>query len=273
MNLLRHRAKNGIHNKEKGSVLLLSLLIVIGTVAASVSFGTVILSSYQRARLTVFSQNAFYDAESGMEQALYQIRKEGRTPNTLSSCISGCAISASYSKQAEIPSIPRDQSVQFDLVDPSGGASAGIQCFQIVCPLTNNVWLDVNTLPLSNSGGNWVIEAESTRHTFQPCDGQSNNTITVKGLDKARSYIVRIKSFYADSPELSFQAFSEESPSCLNAVSLASKMTLTSTGVERQTEQKIIVDMPRRTPFSAFYDYVVFSEETIQKLQTSGFVN
>jgi len=242
------------------------MLIVIGTLAASVSFGTLVVSNIQRSKLSAFSMEAYYEAESGIEQALYQIRKERIYPdnNILPACISGCERNVSYSSQAIIPPIKKDAVAQLDIFDSTGEIEAGVSRLEILCsPSTPPVWLDITFLPVTKQSSNWIVDPANTGKRLKPCDG---STIVVTEFETDKSYVVRIKSLYGNSPQLTVTAFDKDAQG--SEVDIATKLKIQAIGSSQtgDIEQKIIVDMPLRSPLAAFYDYVLFSEETIRKV-------
>lgn len=64
-------------NKQKGSIVVLGLLICTGIVVISSEFALFVASALRQARTIDSSNLAYYAAESGVEHALYQVRKQG----------------------------------------------------------------------------------------------------------------------------------------------------------------------------------------------------
>src|SRR5688572_19684164 len=65
---------------ERGTVLLMALIVMTGVVISSVGMGSLILSSLQRTRVIDNAGVAYYAAESGVEEALFLARRSTALP-------------------------------------------------------------------------------------------------------------------------------------------------------------------------------------------------
>lgn len=272
--------------KQQGSILLLSLLIVIGALAASISLGSLVIGNIQLSRISQFSLTAFYKAESGLEQAMYYIRKEfkgksdiqGNCDDGLTLFGSDCTRTLSYKNIIEFWTIYRNQSVQFDLTDTADNPtiSAGIESLKFDCPQTVSLWLDISFVPVVSSGGIWQGDYINTKHYLKPCDA-AINVYVLNDFEVGKSYLVNVKALYNNflktgSSALKIYAYPQDDGSGTQK-DFSSYLKITSTGKDSSSNQVIELEMPKRSPASSFYDYVLFSERTIQKTPVACFVN
>ncbi|MEK7122616.1 MAG: hypothetical protein AAB855_02045 [Patescibacteria group bacterium] len=65
--------------RQKGNVLILAIILGSGMLVAAVEVSMFVVSTMRQARTLDRTLVAFYAAESGVENALHQVRKEGRT--------------------------------------------------------------------------------------------------------------------------------------------------------------------------------------------------
>ncbi|OGY49974.1 MAG: hypothetical protein A3J59_00965 [Candidatus Buchananbacteria bacterium RIFCSPHIGHO2_02_FULL_56_16] len=68
-------------SEQSGIVLILALLIITAALTATAVFGNLIIRSIQQSRLVDQSMQAYYLAESGVERALYQVRRRSAIHN------------------------------------------------------------------------------------------------------------------------------------------------------------------------------------------------
>lgn len=70
--------KNKIKN-ERGVILLLTLLILSSILIVTLGAADLVLAGLKMNRLTGYSSLAFYASETGLERALWEVRKNGYT--------------------------------------------------------------------------------------------------------------------------------------------------------------------------------------------------
>src|SRR3989344_1259846 len=118
-------------NHRRGSVLLYALLIVGTSLAAVVSFSSIIILGLNRSTVSFMSLQKFYQAESGVERALFRIRQLKMLPGELgmtSDCglawqaTVNCNVQANYATTQNLtfPRVKKDESVEVALLDTSG---------------------------------------------------------------------------------------------------------------------------------------------------------
>lgn len=66
---------NSQANKKKGSALLMTMMILFGIIAVAFSGASLVISGLRNSDLSAKSTVAYYNAESGTERLLYEVRK------------------------------------------------------------------------------------------------------------------------------------------------------------------------------------------------------
>jgi len=271
---------------EYGNVLLLALLVMAGIMTAGLAIGAIILNEIRQARNIDFASVAYFAAEAGVEQALYKFRKEDAVINcptgvcdengfcTLGekeSCIkqdgnlnNGSSWSRNViDKEWQIyGKIKKDESVQVDLFDPAGTSAAGVESIKIEwtpqCVPPAASMIEVSYIAWNPLIG-WVTESEQ-RFKYSAVDSPVINN----GFSSAKSYRVRIKAFYCDISNLVFTAWANNDAGAPQ-VEIPARVVLNSVGSFSNLRQAIKMTMPRRSPMSGLYDYVLFTECSLVK--------
>lgn len=275
---------------QKGNVLLLALLVMAGIMTAGLAIGTIILNEIKQARNIDFSALAYYAAESGVEEALYKLRKE----DAVLSCPAGncgangfCTLGgqepclrdagnlenqSSWARTADdkewqiYGKIDKDNTLQVDLYDPDGNAAAGIESLKIQwtpqCAPTETSTIDVSYIAWNPASG-WSVDTEKKFKYSSSASPVINN-----GFSGIKSYRVRIKALYCDISNLVVTAWGNDNAAAPQ-VQIPARVVLNSVGQYSNLRQAIRMTMPRRSPMSGLYDYVLFSECSLVKGETS----
>ena len=69
---------NSLHNEKKGVALYMSLLILSAVMAISASIASVLIGQFKISGDVQKAMNAVYAADSGIEKALYEVRRNGQ---------------------------------------------------------------------------------------------------------------------------------------------------------------------------------------------------
>ncbi len=272
---------------ESGNVLLLALLVMAGIMTAGLAIGSIILNEIRQARNIDFASAAYFAAESGVEQALYKFRKEDAviicpagicdengfcTLGDRESCIRGNGNLSNQSswtrtvadKEWQIyEKIKKDESLQVDLFDPSGTSAAGVESIKIewtpecVPPATSMI--EVAYIAWNPSVG-WVAGSEQRFKYSVSASPVINN-----GFSSTRSYRVRIKAFYCDISNLIVTAWGENDAIPGSQVQIPARVVLNSVGSFSNLRQAVKMTMPRKSPMSGLYDFVLFTECSLVK--------
>jgi hypothetical protein len=293
MNNLKLQLKIKNYKVENGNVLLLALLVMAGIMTAALGIGAIILNEIRQARDIDFSTVAYYAAESGVEQALYKIRKEdallgcptgacdvngycssgdscaGDIVNGVSSFRNTLDNQSSWSriitdKEGQIyGKIDKDNSMQVDLYDPEGTAAAGVESIKIEWTPQCAAPGDVSMIEVSYIGWDPAVGwSAATEQKFKYSAPESPAVINV--FSNTKSYRVRIKALYCDVSNVRVTAWGSENAGN-PPISIPARIILTSTGQYGTLRQAVKMIMPRKSPMSGLYDYVLFSECSLVK--------
>lgn len=247
-------------NKDQsGNILLLALLIMSGIVGAGVTLATIVISQIRQGSNIESSLVAYYAAESGVEKNLYDIRKTD-TPWKNMEDLSGELGKASWTSKIEsrekqiFRDLKQNDTLQVDLFDPdqiSGGAGVGVLrvdwedgCEHSSIEMSITAW---------TPGAGW---ADNTVKFLYSSGSETNNS-----FDTDMAYRVRIKALYCDINNLAVRAYDTDN----KIVPIPARVIINSVGSFSGVKQAIQATMPRISPMSGLYDYVLFSEESIVK--------
>ncbi|MBU1146494.1 hypothetical protein KKD80_03025 [Patescibacteria group bacterium] len=273
-------------NKQSGNVLLLALLVMAGIMTAGLGIGTIILNEIKQARNIDFSTVAYFAAESGVEQAIYKLRKEDAVINCPvgvcgangfcsggegESCITAAGdLSNDASWERTIVDrepqiygkIEKDNSMQIDLFDPENAVAAGVESVKIewvpdcVAPAVSTIEVGyVNWDPIAG----W---SEATEKKFKYTALES--PVINNGFSGTKSYRLRIKALYCDINNVIITVWGADN-AVPPQVKIPARIVLNSAGEYGVARQAIKVTMPRKSPMSGLYDYVLFSECSLVK--------
>ena len=282
-------------NMEKGNVLLLALLVMAGIMTAGLAIGAIILNEIRQARNIDFSVVAYFAGESGVEQALYKIRKE----DAALSCPTGTCDASGYcglgepcagdivggrsvfsgvlgnqsswsriitDKEAQVyGKIKKNETFQVDLYDPEGGTAAGVKSLKIDWTSTcspDTSMLEVGYIAWNPATG-WSTATEQ-RFKYS----SALKPVIMNVFSNVKSYRVRIKAFYCDVSNLTITAWGNNDAGA-PSVPIPARIVLNSTGTYSYLRQAVKMTMPRKSPMSGLYDYVLFSECSLVKGEPS----
>lgn len=271
---------------EKGNVLLLALLVMAGIMTAALGISAIILNEIKQARNIDFSTVAYYAAESGVEQALYKLRKE----DALLACPSGECDPSGFCSAGDRESclrsngdlsnqsswtrtvtdkewqiygtIKKDESLQVDLYDPEGGTAAGVESIKIewtpqcVSPAASTI--EVGYISWDPAVG-WSVSSEQRFKYSALVSPVINN-----GFTSTKSYRLRIKAIFCDISNLVVTAWGNDNAEAPQK-EIPARIVLNSIGEYGTLRQAIRMTMPRKSPMSGLYDYVLFSECSLVK--------
>ena len=124
-------------NARQGTVMLIALIVLSATIISSVGLATLIVNSLQQTRVLDQAATAFYAAETGAEEAIWEVRKsaafDAALPNPIPDPqhpaikevvqVNGAAWSRDVQgDEDEIRlAIPRDSFFEINLFEPAGG--------------------------------------------------------------------------------------------------------------------------------------------------------
>lgn len=273
-------------NKQRGAILLLSLLVMSGVLIVGASLGTISLLSLRQARIIDDAILAFAAAESGAEQTLYQIRRIGESTANLGADASdedgenigltGQAMtngsnwkrSLSNSEPTLFTSIPRDKTYEVLLWDPESPASpAGVESMTFGwdddCGGTSGIEvLATGWDPVAVGGFNPTVgfHGDSPSLTFLHLDPH----VIDNNFTATQAYRVRIRAKNCDIFNMAISAYSADNASG-SLVQIPSRVSLVSNGNFGNAKQGMELRLPRLQPLTGVFDYVIFSQCSILK--------
>jgi len=250
---------------QKGSVLLLALMIMSSVVIASVGMSSLILASLQQSRVLDNAAIAYYAAESGIEDALFSARRDEELPTVES----GIALSndAAWDRTVEDKewiiypgTIVQDAVTEIALYDPDAPTDdTGIANVRVE-------WSDdcggfsvlQATLVGWQSGGAIAWDANASTRLFTlDAGGGADVTMPVSG----RLYRLRLAAKKCALQNVSVDATNASG----GAVQIPGRIKVDSTGTYSNARQTITATLPRRAPLSGLFDFVIFSECSLVK--------
>lgn len=263
---MRYTRYSILNTKYSGSALLLALLVLSGVVITGFTIGDLLLRDFASSRRTDEAATAFYAAESGIEQGLYQIRK---TDFTLSA-LAGSEIldnQSRFDREAtdEVPSLifslVQEDSFTVDMFDPDDpGLGSGVDflilSWEDTCAGCS--WVEIGYVEwMPGTGINWSENFTNVRYPA------SASPVKIEGLSADKAYRLRFTSHYGDVKNLTVSAFVGD-PGAPTSIR-HSIVTMTSIGKFGRTAQALSATFLRQAPLQKIFDFVGFTECPIVK--------
>lgn len=250
----------------EGSVLLMSIVILSGIITAASSFAIITMSNLNQAVLIDNSSRAFYAAESGIEDALYEIRKNRTEIEdiALSGVLSNSSIwSRNILNDAQqiIFDIDENDFEYVDLYDPDSSLSAlddPIKSIKLSWTGDGTEWIEVQIISWTKNKG------EIQTPTEQIFSAVSNPAIVNLENSNNILYRIRIKAIYSGVEDMVVTVYSGLNASG-SQVNIPGFLTIYSNGSFSRAMQSISARMPQREALSGNFGYVLFSEEDLIK--------
>lgn len=256
-------------NAERGTVLLLSLIVMSSVVLSSMGLGTLIVSSLQQSRMIDQSIAAYYAAESGAEEALYEARRLGRLPEPVDEARSLTGSGATWTRQVwnsenvvYAGKIERDTTFEQALYDPDTEVSSEAKYIQVT-------WDGPGTLASSVVG--WLpndewnpLLADNVDFKVAHMAASAGRTTALISVDNP-SKLNRLRLRAEGGPLENVEIRASTDPSLVPSVPLPGRISIDVRGKFLGAEQKLLVSLPRQAPLAGIYDFVLFSECSISK--------
>jgi hypothetical protein len=195
-------------------------------------------------------------------------------------------------------SLLQDESKQIDLYNPDSpfGVDNGIRYLYVSWdnnPLpisdafynngygTGPEWIEISWTGWDLNGNSYenvekiLLPSDALRYNSTLCNASSYIQCTTVILDPDSiglvHYQVRVKALYANVDDIEIKALDDSN----NLVNIPSRIRLKTIGKFGRTQQALNASLPWKIPISGLFDYVIFSEEQINKTpetnyQTSG---
>lgn len=256
-------------NHQRGNVLIYALLIIAAILSTTIVISNLVQSSIKQMRFIADAQAAFYAAESGMEKALYSIRKNDVLPEN-NDCGVGpeCEIEINDKEVAELSlNLTMNDSVQFDLFNPNDNSkTAGIESISFEWD-TPSAWLEMSIVGWQVGSAielpKWASGTEIENlpvQKFLYSGGEAINNF----VSANKNYRVRVKALYNEARRLRIKLFASDDLMGGQKPFL-NFLKIKTIGTSAESTQTIRAEMPRYAPLGGLFDYVLFSEEIISK--------
>ena len=258
------------YNDQKGNALLLTLLIVSAILTTAITMASLTIGEVRKSRDLSDSMAAYYAAETGIERAIFQIRKESRSidPSDIVHIDfndelennGSWELAAGETKQTHILDLSEQSSVQFDLFDMEDMSyRSGAQSMSVHWSGAGVVSATLLEFPAS-SNVPWI---PGTSAMISKEHVHTNDFIL--NLDVTSAYRIRLKSLKGDlrNVGVSFYAGFDGNGS---RIEIPNYIVLHSVGEFDDASAAVNVELSRFVPVSAVFDYVVFSADTLEKV-------
>ena len=204
---------------QKGTVLIFGVLItsIILVIGAGVS--VFIISEIVNTRKIDNSVIAYYTAECGIEQGLYEIRKKGKNINDIDIAdvhITGAGSWTRFASDKDdnvsMPILKNNDVIFINLYDPDAQDSnsvldyhAGVDAFTIECQSDPGhlSFLEITHYEWNSEISNLDL-ISATQDAECICDG---HICTFASAEKSKAYKIKIKVNWADAYNIVFKAY------------------------------------------------------------------
>jgi hypothetical protein len=254
---------------QRGNVLIYALLTIAAVLSTTIVISNLIQNSIKETGFVSSAMSAYYAGESGLEKALFDIRKQDILPKNGDCGVSyACELTIDDQSTAELDlELKKDQTVQFDLFNFDDNSLSGKAESMGLSWLSNGSWLEVTTVA-------WDVGvAIDWQQPTVPFDKEdlnvqkylySSGTSINNALSANKNYRVRVKALYDDAQDLKIKLFNTDN---LLGQQLAfpNFLNIKVVGSDRDSTQTIVAEMPRWSPLAGLFDYVIFSEVQLVK--------
>lgn len=287
--------QNGIHQQKqkKGAVLIMALVITSGILVLGSELVLFVLNSLQYGRSVDYSWIAQYAAESGVENALWQIRKEGRvtlddtrlaqtldTDGQWSFADSGGALDAlkfdTEIDRIEKMFLPENGSLQAALYTEVGGSVNGVPNMTALkiswenesCAPDNQLpWIETSIVQWEGGSSIDWSAAQVKKDFQQPLIGAH---VIIVNFDSygmtGKPMVVRVKTMFCDLFRLTLAIYSDPAVPDTAQLKIPQYVMANPTGTYRRFHQNMRAVFPQKSALSGMFDFVLFSEEPLQKV-------
>ncbi len=255
----------------RASTLLLALIILGGIVATSMTIGTVVITRLRSVKAIDDSILASYAAESGVEELLYALRKEGRRTDLNGTGSLGNG--ATWERTVETTTrelfltLEQDATEQLDLTATSGALeTVNVRTLLITATApAEDAWLEVTWLPWLDTG-TWAPTLG--RVLFSPSElaSQSQKMVDLRAQPSDGdpiAYRVRLRSIGGRIGNVRVRAASDALGT--DVVAFPSRIRATVVGTVGTARYAARVELPAWSAATQVFDYVLFSECDIVK--------
>lgn len=276
--------------KQRGAVLVMALVVTSGILILGSELVLFVLNSLQYGRSVDYSLVAQYAAESGVEDAMWQIRKEGRatldtTRGTVSldngeekygwSFLDGedldpLKFSTSIDR-IEKMFLAENASVQASLYAETAGGITGMTDMKFMkvfwenescAPIDQRPWIETSIVQWGSGNDIQWSEAQVKKDFQQPSGTDRFIKVDFSSYDMVgKPMIVQVKTMFCDLSRFTITLHTADD----TALVIPNYIIANPSGSYRRFKQNSRAVFPRKESLSSMFDFVLFSEEPAQK--------
>ncbi len=274
-------------SNNKGSILLLAMLVMSGSIVTGLAVGSIILSEVRQSRNIDDAITAYYASESGLEQAIYLYRKDNATftsqieqvnpgdpaPAPAQDCYFnmsnfGNKTCVAYSQDAPstVFTILPGSVQQINFFNEALATGYGVDSVEVVWTDANpdngiEPWLEMEVVELlpDFSTGDPVIFVQpcGTGPSCTTIDG-TNYSVASNYFETSKNYKVRFRALY-DTVNVQVTAY--DGVNGAGSVVGNRAVNIYTTGGFRTAQQSLRAQLTSGvTSTKAFADFVIYSE-------------
>ena len=249
--------------------MIYALLTIAAVLSTTIVISNLVQNSIKETGFVSSAVAAYYAGESGLEKALFDIRKKDVLPKNGDCGVDyECELTIDDQSTAELAlDLKKDQTVQFDLFNFEDNSLSSKAESMGLSWLNNGSWLEVTTVAWAAGA---VIDWQQPSAPFAKEDLNvqkylySSGTAINNVLSANKNYRVRVKALYDDAQDLKIKLFNTDN---LLGQQLAfpNFLNIKVVGSDRDSTQTVVAEMPRFSPLGGLFDYVLFSEGKLVK--------
>jgi hypothetical protein len=245
------------------------MLIMASVMIGSIGIGTLILDMLQQTRISDSSIMAYYAAESGVEQSIFNVRRTGRLPDSYPEIPGNLLLNSGkwwtdVTGMTEIiyTNIDKNGFTEVDLFNPDAPAMAtNIDYVEVTwsdsCGGCSSLHASVvSWLPGAQVA--WTDQAARFENPFEFAGGSATLSL---GPAPNKLYRLRLRAREATLENVVIRAYD----SLGNPQPLPGQITIDATGQYVDARRRLIATMPYGAPLSGIFDFVIFSECSLVK--------
>ena len=274
-----------IGKNRPGNIMLLALLMLAGGIVSGIVISVLVVSEVRQAYTLDSSLLAYYTAEGGLEEKLYDIRiKEACTGANVCDdadyvdcdADASCKVKVNPAAHITTPLIKEDETFQIDLRPGDDIGKLAIQWYKknvepslsvsfINLPSTNNLYVcrpdDGVPIPCNDTADNKCTDIEFESENFS--DGCSANLFAYSAGETQQ---MRLKAFNDDILQLQITPSTFGINNCNGGDCVFSYyLDVASRGDSGRVRYEVKTVVPSQVPAYGFPDYVIFSQQEIVK--------
>jgi len=250
------------------------MIIMMTVVAVAIGLSVLIINQFQFSANLDHAAVAYYAAETGLEEGLMVI-KDSRDKGTekindaitkLNNNTGGSINGASWdisdstlSQEYWVESLEQNKTTSFTV------ENGGSMILNWIDDCDKASWVEINYIPYNNNGqlskDNPPVRVLSPCSDAPPC---KTDPQTINFPNSNLNYAVTIMPIYCDISNLKVKAYDADEGGG-NQIDLGNRIYLKSVGTFHGSKIALAASIPYRLPPQGIFNFVLFSEKTIEK--------